>query len=362
LQLTDIHLGEAEGTEWGPVQDRKSWIGMDNMIQTELFSSSENGGGVGTIDLLVLSGDQITGNNCLDNCTTYYRQLADFLTLYDIPWAMIFGNHDDSDYEMKLPNGTIRVIPTRHSRRDLLQVMQEYPLDRSQEGPLELFGISNYVLDIHLPQPQPGESGGADPAESSPIAAAQIYMLDSGGGQLPQQIQQNQIDWFVKQQRESAASLPAVAFQHIPTGEFEYSKGNSDQDSLAVSTLCRGFQGEGIDPLHDGDAGIVQALSDSGQVQVLAVGHNHGNDYCCPFSDNLRLCFGRHSGYGGYSHKDWERGARVYDLTLIHTLHNKRDGNNNLIPDHRASTYSMTWNSWVRLESGAVTSRTSSSE
>jgi hypothetical protein len=66
--------------------------------------------------------------------------------------------------------------------------------------------------------------------------------------------------------------------------------------------------GGGMAPLTS-DAGIVEALSELG-TQFLAVGYNHGNDYCCPdyccpLQDDethstslLHDCFSRHSAYG----------------------------------------------------------------
>ena len=81
-----------------------------------------------------------------------------------------------------------------------------------------------------------------------------------------------------------------------------------------------------------------QTYFDDGNVHFLAVGHNHGNSYCCPTSRNngvLSLCFGRHSGYGGYGNLD--RGARVYELSV--------DTENGY----------FSYKSWVQMESGDVT-------
>jgi hypothetical protein len=230
--------------------------------------------------------------------------LGEFLSAYATPWAMIFGNHDDSDFEVP---GTNRKIPHKFNRRDLLAIDQSFPLSVSQGGPMEVTGTTNYVLDIHI-----GDE-----------AAAQILFLDSGGGALLEAIDDSQILWFEDQ--ASSSELPAVAFQHIPTSAHRFS------DS------CVGFQGEGIEELHY-DAGILKAFADSGRFSFLAVGHNHGNDYCCPYQDTeLQVCFGRHSGYGGYG--KWERGSRVYELS---------------ISKDQSVSKSMRWKSWVRLESGEV--------
>jgi hypothetical protein len=292
LQIADIHLGEAEDTDWGPEQDRKTWVVLDKLISLE------------SPDLIVLSGDQVTANNCDGNATEYYRLLGQFLSRYGIPWATIFGNHDDMDFEIP---GTNLTKPAKHSRKDLLEVDQSFFLSLTQEGPSNVFGTTNYVLDIPM---------GDRPA-------AQIIFLDTGGGSLPQAIQQNQVEWLEKEFSFSS-NLPAVAFQHIPTQDFHF---NED--------VCQGFHGEEVGSVWF-DAGIARTLSNSGRVHFLGVGHNHGNDYCCPYSDTqMHVCYGRHSGYGGYG--ALERGARLYQLTI-----------------HEEDPHALQWKSWVRLESGRI--------
>ena len=291
-QITDIHLGEAEST-FGPEQDLKTWLVMDKVLTTE------------SPDFIVLSGDQLTANNCKNNATAYYQLLGEFLSRYEIPWAMVFGNHDDMDYEVPGGNTT---IPVKYSRDDLLTIDQSFPLSLSQGGPRDVTGTTNYFLNVHI-----GDK-----------AVAQIVFLDSGGGSLEEAIDESQVQWFREQ--ASSSKLPGVAFQHIPTS------------GSLFSDYCSGFQGEGIEALHY-DAGILEALVDAGRFSFLAAGHNHGNDYCCPYKDtDLVVCFGRHSGHGGYG--KWERGSRIYELAIPKVQSSK--------------TKPMMWKSWVRLESGRV--------
>ena len=40
-------------------------------------------------------------------------------------------------------------------------------------------------------------------------------------------------------------------------------------------------------------------LATYGHVLGVFVGHDHGNDWCCPHS-GMMVCYGRHTGYGGY--------------------------------------------------------------
>ena len=96
------------------------------------------------------------------------------------------------------------------------------------------------------------------------------------------------------------------------------------------------------------DAGILNTLS-ALDVRFLAVGHDHGNGYCCQHVDSeVHVCFGRHSGYGGYSRKNWSRGARVYELKFsVNGDDDIGGGNGNILE----------WSSWVRLEDGSIVDR-----
>lgn len=260
-------------------------------------------------------GDQLTANNNVGhNATAYYDLLARHLEPYGVPWAMIFGNHDDMPLEQRLPNGTVVYnvsVPT--SRRELIQSDAKHRLSLSQAGPDDVFGVSNYWLDVCVG------------TEDDYQVGARIVILDSGGGSLPERIDESQIAWF-QERAQDYADVPIVAFQHIPT---------SLRDFAYDASTCQGMQEDGIAPLENNGTGLMDALTEAG-VHFLAVGHNHGNDYCCPYNNTLHVCFGRHSGYGGYG--GWDRGARVYrlELTVEEDEHN------------------FAWSSYVRLESGDI--------
>jgi len=44
---------------------------------------------------------------------------------------------------------------------------------------------------------------------------------------------------------------------------------------------------------------LLTTLAATGHVRAVFVGHDHGNDWCCPHG-TMTVCFGRHTGYGGY--------------------------------------------------------------
>lgn len=285
----------------------------------KILSSFENN----TIDLIVLSGDQITANNIDSNATAYYDELAERVLIpHGIPWATIFGNHDDAPFEIKLPDGKTELIPTKTSRKELASVDAKHDLSLTKIGQDKLFGVSNYWLNIYL----------------NDNVAARVLLLDSGGGTLLENITQDQIDW-IKETNKLFSDTPTIVFEHIPSTKEEFSyHGNDCSRGLVRDTA--------VAPLSNTSAKIVDALADNQNMHLLAVGHNHGYDYCCPYysdtkkENNLHLCFGRHSGYGGYG--TWDRGARVYKLEYESSPDEKKDVKNWLFQ----------WSSYIRMESG----------
>lgn len=356
LQLADIHLGENAWEDWGPEQDRKTFGALQSILRAE------------QPDLIIFSGDQLTANNINDNATEYIDLLAQHIAPFDIPWAMIFGNHDDAPLERSTnDNNGVIYHSAKTSRRRLVQADAQHTLSLTQIGPSELPGVSNYWLDIVYETSRPGQNKEADHSlgtSNNDVIGARILLLDSGGGSLEQRIDESHIQWF-HQTNHQHADIPVIAFQHIPSTLADFSFSESRCRSGGGGGNDTSLAEDGVAPLEY-DGGIVQALRVAGNVHILAVGHNHGNDYCCrlpgesvgnnddyeekSFSSSmspnlLHLCFGRHSGYGGYG--SWDRGARVYRLQLAVATENDKSSSGTVVP-------SFSWMSYVRMESDEV--------
>lgn len=317
VQLTDLHLGEDPFTDWAPRADRKTFAVIRRILHWE------------KPDLVILSGDLLTANNIDRNATTFLHLLAAVIEEFSVPHAILFGNHDDMDLEVRNPNGTTSYIPAKTSRSQLAKFDQRHHrYSLTEEGPADVFGVSNYILPVWDDQQRSNCS-------QNDAIKLQIALLDSGGGSLEQQIVESQLQWY---QSQRLPNVDAVAFQHIPTQEFRF------------RSQCRGFHQDGVSSIHNDSAAEIDSLRTADpRLHFLAVGHDHGNSYCCPAfatrnttspedsiinsASTLHVCFGRHSGYGGYGEKDWIKGARVYELTLS-------EGD------------AVLWESWVRLETG----------
>ena len=297
VQITDIHLG--------------GWNLNDNDPNT--YQAIRTYLTIEQPDLIVLSGDMLNSDSIQYNADDFLKQLAGVLEPFNIPWCYIFGNHDVTWYGNSQAN--VR-------RGKLTYVDRSNSLSLTKRGPRDVFGTSNYWLDIR--------------DSSNTFVASRILLLDTGGGMLPEKLDASQVNWFKATNRPKVATF---CFQHFPTDDMEWSSRKCSGETIT----------RGIDPIR-GDAGMMQALQDAGNVGFVGVGHNHGNSFCCPFdgatsgtrwwtttqSDSrMHYCFGRQSGYGGMPGFS-EHGARVYEL------------------GHDKATGKVHWRSYVRTERGRV--------
>lgn len=77
----DLHFGEAENTDWGPLQD----VDTLKVMQTVLDNESPQ--------LVVLNGDLITGEDTeRENSTDYVDEIVAPLVEAGLPWASTYGS------------------------------------------------------------------------------------------------------------------------------------------------------------------------------------------------------------------------------------------------------------------------------
>ncbi|KAL5258139.1 hypothetical protein ACHWQZ_G012929 [Mnemiopsis leidyi] len=263
-QFTDLHYGEDEFTPWGPIQDKNSNHVMHSVLTAE------------KPDFVLFTGDTLTGNNIGSNATEYWKYVLSPCLQHDTPWAHVFGNHDD--------------LSAEHGDRDtLMKYDQTFNLSHSVRGPRDLFGVSNYFLPIY--------------GEGSDRVEAVIYMLDSGGGQIEEQVTPDQITWLYHTYHvnmQEYGPVPSILTFHIPPPEFE---------DLFNTGQCTGYLNNTVLPLPS--EGLYKTILSLPNLHLVTTGHYHENDYCCS-TENKLLCQGRHSGYGGYS--DIARGSRIIQL------------------------------------------------
>lgn len=335
--FSDLHYGEEEHG-WGIDQDIKSTGVMNSVLDSEP-----------SIDLVVLNGDLITGENTFkENSSAYLDQIVAPLVSRSIPWASTYGNHD-SKFNL--------------SREAIYQAEKAYLLSYTRQMSTSLPGVTNYYLLIQT-------------SDGRPVAV--LWFFDSRGGasyrrdpsnhdDIPNWVADETSAWFratSSQLRSHYGCLPSIAFVHIPPHPFlavqdagldsAHFPGINDDVPLAI-------QGEG----HNDDA-FVDALLQEELLNSIYVGHDHGDAWCAAWPiprpsdkglDHVRhdkagpvLCFSRHTGYGGYG--TWDRGARIVQLSFQDF---NDDGVFNGPGEMRVDT-------WVGMEDGEVITRVTLNE
>ena len=341
IQFTDLHYGESVE------QDSNSTRVMFDILKTEK-----------QIDLAAFTGDQVAGyahQHNRDILLSWIDSLIPTVS-HGIKFVTIFGNHDDEPFHIgpeawkqsveiililfsaaavvmclwdvkrfTTSNAHIfsvvviaalvwiiyQVTPSSQMRQSILRYEKhQFPiLSHSEAGPSALPGMSNFYLPVY--------------SRNSKVL---LFFLDTGGGRSPEEMLQSQIDW-VKSISLQHGNPHAIAFFHIPSAEF----------SSVDKFKCIGNENTETSSVVGGEAGSpMQDLAAAG-IHAVFVGHDHRNSWCCvPKTrteklNTLALCYGRHTGYGGYG--DWTRGARVIRL--------KFDEN-----------FLFTVTTWLRMENG----------
>ena len=260
-------------------------------------------------DLVLLGGD-IAGPGVIH--IENEKQLRDLLNTLcapmeraGIPWAHVYGNHDDN---FGLSNARQQPI------------YESFAHCVSKAGSEDVAGVGNYVLPIF------DASGerilfnvfALDSQHGVKAFLRECGMEDSLRVSLPRPaysasgegpIRFSQIMWYYQasQALESwnGARIPALMYMHIPLPEFALAANNP------VECALRGHAGETVS-CPELNAGLFTAILQRGDVRAIFCGHDHENDFC---GEYLGVTLG-YDGFLSYhaSHNEDIRGARVFEL------------------------------------------------
>jgi 3',5'-cyclic AMP phosphodiesterase CpdA len=233
-------------------------------------------------DFVMLTGDVIAGGGCLDPEASW-RYAVEPIEARRIPWAAVFGNHDDE--------GSL-------NRRQLMDVQRSFALCLSEPGPADVSGVGNYALPVL--------------AANGSQTVAILYAIDSNAYSETQLdgygwIRRDQIAWYLETsarfRAESGEPLPALVFFHIPLPEY---------DEVWDLHPCLGVKYENVCCPRI-NTGFFAAMHEAGDALGTFVGHDHVNDYEGTLH-GIRLCYGRGSGFNTYGRSGFPKGCRVIRL------------------------------------------------
>ncbi|KAI6246510.1 Phosphatase DCR2 [Erysiphe necator] len=290
MQVSDLHLSTGTGkcrdpqppeTAQGCEADPRTLDFMERLLDAD------------KPDIVILSGDQINGETAPDAQSAIFKYAAPLIER-KIPFATIFGNHDDE--------GSL-------SRETQMSLIESLPYSLSVIGPPNIDGVGNYYVEVQ--------------AHGSKHSALTIYLLDTHGYSPDERnfkgydwLKKNQIDWFrataneLKRNHEGYSHIHMdLAFIHIPLPEFR-------NESLPRKGAWR----EGVTaPLYN--SGFRDALIEEG-VLLVGCGHDHANEYCALSSNDLGnpalwMCYAGGAGFGGYGgYGGYQRRIRFYELDV----------------------------------------------
>ncbi|KAH9931932.1 Metallo-dependent phosphatase [Fomitopsis serialis] len=335
MQIADLHYSVSAGTcRDTPLAPCSNSDNLTNTLLGRMLDAERP-------DFVVFSGDQLNGQGSSWDARSVLAKFSKAVTQRGIPWAAVFGNHDDEDGE---------------SREQQIKYMQGLPYSMVETGPKDIHGVGNYVLKVKS-------------ADASMTHLLTLYFLDSGsyskgfmnwfGFFIPTEydwIHQDQINWFLQEsssidpierpftpdttkdlgdvwKRQAVGQVApdarrlakpnALMFFHIP---LEESYAAADTDPVTGKPLdvgLHGLEGQGSAKKQDGffHKGLLQAMEsehraagNAREVKVASNGHCHVTENCRRVQ-GVWLCFGGGGSYSGYGKIGFDRRFRVYDVS-----------------------------------------------
>ena len=262
VQFTDLHEG--------PDKDKAIDL-MNKILEYE------------KPNMVVLTGDNIDGKcKTVDDVKNAINYIAEPMETRSIPWAIVFGNHDDEHNMM--------------TKEEMMKLYMTFEHNVSQIGYKTFDRIGNYNLLIESSK------------DNTP--KFNIYMMDSGkyapsfiGGY--NWIKFTQICWYkrtaLKLKQKYNKIIPSLMFFHIPLKKFKeaWSSGlingeRIEEESCAKINLC-----------------LFNTVVKTGDVKGIFVGHDHLNNYFAILK-GIKLGYAGYTGYGSYGQDNIPRGARVF--------------------------------------------------
>lgn len=262
MQLTDLHL-----TYGFDHQDRKTYKLIDKLIITE------------KPDVIIVTGDlfmSIHGRRV-------FKQFIKFMDGYDIPWSLVFGNHEAEFMDMELVLDTLLSVKTKN----LYFAINDKVKNNSKNG------FSNFRLELKY----------------NDNSILNLYLLDTKLNRTDGIVEKNnnydylsndQVNWYKRLVKDDTVN--SLAFMHIPLRQYlEYDKKEGMDEPVHAQAVDTGFYDAMTNP-------------EEGNYKTLGVfsGHDHLNNFSFRLNNDSReplLAYGLTSGYNAYG--KGSKGARI---------------------------------------------------
>ena len=248
LQLGDVHLANKD--------DRSIHYAFIEKTITDAKA-----------DLIVLNGDLFTFADKM-----VAKELFKWIDGFGIPWAVVFGNHDEQCYfSIDWVTDYLNNFGSNCVFRDL------------QDD--DIYGNSNYVINL----------------KQGTKTKAQIIMMDSNRYYFGDEwdydyIKDDQVAWYEDivntTTKENGAVVPSVVFFHIPLQEFD-TAWEEAQNGSPDAKLMYGEKNERVcaSPIN---TGLFDKILELGSTKAVCVSHDHVNNYRVLYK-GINLSYGIHA-------------------------------------------------------------------
>ncbi len=299
LHLTDVHLVHELMEEEQPIGLTKQQIADTLNLFEECIKRTNP-------DLVVFTGDNVSSNYELityDYAAKTIRRIYKTIGKYNLPLAIVFGNHDGE----------------RNTHKEFqMRIFMEYENFRGVYNEEEMYGCGNYSLPIL--------------SSDGKRTAFNLWMFDSNDyldgikGTGYDCVHKSQLDWYRKKSDKLKAEnggkpVYSFAFQHICVPEVHDAFLEVDETTpnaikcgngkyYILPENATGELNESPSPPESRYDGEFDAFKSQGDVLALFCGHDHVNDFIVE-KDGIKLC---QTICGGFMTYGWRRGGRIIEI------------------------------------------------
>lgn len=285
-------------------------------------------------NLVLFSGDIWWGLNTEKMVRDYVKVLVKHIEEKKIPWAHVYGNHDDEiNY-----GGHYTSIPQSEQQK----ICEEFEYCVSKWGDHAIAGVGNYVLPVlsydgtkiayNIWALDSGSyahtTNGAGDVNDSFTYGGKTYTNSFFGRY--EGLHENQVEWYVRtsellEEYNGGETIPAMLYQHMPLQEtytaWKFSLQFSSNPKFAgIVGPIKGNKGENVSaPAYN--AGLFDKMVERGDVKLVTYGHDHLNDFTVEYR-GINLCYTPSitTREGVYGAKPGQMGGRVIDFSADGSL------------------------------------------
>lgn len=227
-------------------------------------------------DLIIMTGDWTSER---EETEYHSRKVFETLNKHNIPWTVVFGNHDDEG------------VLTKYDYADILK---EYENCLFNPGVSNIKGVGNYVINVY-----------EDSFDGNIVQS--LVLIDSHravryGTTKYDYLSKDQIEWYKwnirnlneiyqKQDGNESEILPSMMFQHVPLHEYK----DAYEQAVNTENLLLGVNNEDVWPPYK-NTGMFDAILEMKSTKAVFAGHDHDN-YSVSLYKGVQLVYGVESGW-----------------------------------------------------------------